>query len=173
MQLCGLRLASNVGLAVYKPEDPSLHLYSGIHHVGEVTEACILTYADCAIGNKTHYRTLTITGASWDEMKALLQRANAANVASVVILTHAFEYVKCQQIDYSGLVRNRINQNRMVRLCEFLRNNPDQYQAMTMSELACEPRGSALSSNTILTAPLIPVAARMLQNVLNDRIPGL
>ncbi len=173
MQSCGLRFASNVGLAVYKPEDPDLHFFSGIHKVGEVTEVCILTYTDRSIGNMAHDRTLTITGASWHETKALLQRAHAANVESVVILTHAFEYVKCRQTDFSGLRRNRINQDRLDRLCEFLRDNPDRYRAMTMSELASEPRDVTYSANTILKAPLIPVAARMLQNLLNDRIPSL
>jgi hypothetical protein len=173
MESVGLRFASNVALALYRPDDRDLHFYSGIHQVGHVTEVCVLTYVDCAIGNKLHYRALTITGSSWQETRTLLLRAYESNVESVVILTHPFEYVKRRQSDFSRLRRNRINQLRLVRLCEFLRDNSDRYEVATMVDLALSPQTAPRSTNVALKVPAIRTIERMLQNTLNDRIPTL
>jgi len=173
MEAVGLRFASNVALALYLPDDRGLHFYSGIHQVGDVTEVCVLTYVDCSIGNKRHYRTLTITGSSWRETETLLLRAHESNVESVVILTHPFEYVKRRQSDFCRLRRNRINQLRLVRLCEFLRDNSDRYEVATMGDLALSPRATPRSTNVVLMVPATRTIERMLQNVLNDRIPAL
>src|SRR5262245_41282220 len=140
MERVGMRMGSNIGLALYRPPDSELHLFSGIHQVGEVTEACLLTYVDFAVGSRVHYRTLTITGASWSETRALLERAHESGVESVVILTHPFEYVKYDSPDFSNLAPNRINQQRLASLCRFIRDNPDRYEAATIADLAAAPR---------------------------------
>ena len=173
MELAGIRVGSNVGLAVYRPADPALHFYSGIHQVGSVIEACITTYIDLALGNRSHYRTLTITGSSWNEMRTLLLRAHASKVESIAILTHPFEYVKYKRLDFSGLLPNRINQQRLRRLCEFLRGHADCFEVATMGELAAASRTASNADNVILKVPMLRAVERMVENSLNDRISAL
>ena len=173
MELAGIRVGSNVGLAVYRPADPALHFYSGIHQVGSVIEACITTYIDLALGNRSHYRTLTITGSSWNEMRTLLLRAHASKVESIAILTHPFEYVKYKRLDFSGLLPNRINQQRLRRLCEFLRDHADCFEVATMGELAAASRTASNADNVILKVPMLRAVERMVENSLNDRISAL
>ena len=175
MEQVGLRLASNIGLAVYRPQDAGLHFYSGIHRVGAVTEACITTYIDFAVGSRVHYRTLTITGSSWPELRTLLERAHESRVESIVILTHPFEYVKHERDDFSDLRPNRINQRRLVRLCEFLHQNAGRFEASTIDTLAFTPAAESAGSaaNVILKVPPARTLRRMLENGLNDRIPAL
>jgi peptidoglycan/xylan/chitin deacetylase (PgdA/CDA1 family) len=173
MELAGVRIGSNIGLGVYRPEDPGLHFFSGIHRVGEVIEVCVLTYKDFEVGKRAHHRTLTITGSSWKETRTLLLRAHQSNVETVVILTHPFEYVKCGRPDFSGLLPNRINQRRLVRLCEFLREHRDRFEATNFADLASSPQATPSEANVILKVPAMRAVARMVQNGLNDRIRGL
>jgi hypothetical protein len=173
MERVGLRMASNIGLALYRPDEPELHLFSGMHQVGDVTEACLLTYVDFGFGSHSHYRTLTITGASWEETRTLLLRAHESDVESVVILTHPFEYVKYSRVDFSDAVPNRINQQRLAALCRFLRANSDRFEAATMSDLAALPAPARPSPNVVLRVPPTRTLGRMLENGLNTRIRAL
>jgi peptidoglycan/xylan/chitin deacetylase (PgdA/CDA1 family) len=173
MERVGIRYSSNVALGLYRPADAGLHFYSGIHRVEGVTEICVLTYIDAAIGRRAHYRALTITGASWQETRTLLLRAREADVESVVILTHPFEYVKYDRQDFSGLVPNRINQRRLALLCEFLRDHDDRYEVATLGDLASRPPPPPSPANVILKVPPHCVVGRIVQNGLNSRIRRL
>lgn len=173
MEATGIRVGSNVGLAVYWPDDPALHLFSGIHRIGSVVEACVTTYADLALGKYAHYKTLTITGSSWREIKTLLLRAHRSQVKSIVILTHPFEYVKYKSVDFSGLFPNWVNQRRLIRLCEFLQDHSDWFEVTTMAQLASASRMELSADNTILKVPMLHAIERMAQNGLNDRIAAL
>lgn len=173
MELVGIPFGSNIGLGVYRPDDPSLHFFSGVHRVGSVTEVCVLTYVDFAIGNYVHHRLLTITGASWKETQTLLLRAHESKVESVVILTHPFEYVKYDRPDFRGLLPNRINQRRLGRLCEFLRDHDDRYEVASFCDLASRPPASLSEPNVILKVPAQRVVERIVQNGLNSRLRGL
>lgn len=173
MELAGIPVGSNVGLALYWPDDPALHFFSGIHRVGNVVEACVTTYIDLALGKRAHYKTLTITGSSWQEMRTLLLRAYQSSVESIVILTHPFEYVKIQSVDFSGLLPNRINQQRLSCLCEFLRDHGDWFEVMTIGQLASASPVASSADNVILQVPMLCAIGRMVQNSLNDRIAAL
>jgi len=173
MELVGVLFASNIGLGVYRPDDPGLHFFSGVHRVGDVTELCVLTYIDFAIGKRVHHRLLTTTGASWSETRTLLLRARESKVESVVILTHPFEYMKYDQPGFSGLLPNRINQRRLACLCDFLRDNGDRYEVGTFGALASGAPPPLSDANVILKVPARPVIELIVQNGLNDRIRGL
>ncbi len=174
MEEVGLKVGSNIALGVHVPEESDLHLYSGLHQIGQVLEACVLTYVDRQVGGRPHYRALTVTGASWAETRSLLLRAHAANVESVVVLTHPFEFVKYDAPGFTNVYRNRINQRRLRKLCAFLAENKDHFEVATVGQLASGvetslPRGG----NALLRAPWPQVVGRMLENALNDRIKSL
>ena len=92
---------------------------------------------------------------------------------SIVILTHPFEYVKTKSVDFSGLRPNRINQQRLSCLCEFLRDHGDWFEVMTMGHLASAFPVVSSADNVILKVPMLRAIGRMVQNSLNDRIVAL
>ena len=147
-------------------------MYSGLHQIGKVLEACVLTYIDRQIGSHIHHRCLTITGASWAETRSLLLRAHASNIESVVILTHPFEFVK-YALGFTNMYPSRINQGRLRKLCAFLAENGDRFEVATIGQLASRTASAARGSNVLLKAPWWEVAGRMVENVLNDHVKFL
>ncbi len=167
MKRCGLRFASNLGLAVFRPQEPELQLYGGCHEVEGVTEIPVTTYSDFSVGGRKHHKTLTITGCGWPEIRAVLQQSHDAGLSDVVLLTHCFEYVKHQDVTYEKLYPDRINQRRLVRLCEFLASEQG-FEAATLGNLkgvSPEP-----SKNPLFSVPLTAAAGRILINRINHSI---
>ena len=163
MRRCGLLLASNLGLAVYRPRESELQLYAGRHDILGVTEIPVTTFSDFSVAGRKHYKSLTITGTSWPETRTLLERARLAGLSDVVILTHPFEYVKHRDITYEALYRDRINRGRLERLCAFLAESPDfQIATLGQSEMAGEDE-----ANPVLSVPVTLALGRMLVNRIN------
>ena len=48
MSQVGLKIASNVGLAIFEPRETELRLNAGIHRIEGITELPVLTYTDLA-----------------------------------------------------------------------------------------------------------------------------
>lgn len=166
MARSGLPLGSNVAFGYAPPADPSLRLMGGVHPVGEVVEIPVLSYLQLTLGRWSKRRMLAITAASWPETKALLLAARKAGVSPVVILTHPFEFIKSP----GGADRvNRINQERLRKLCAFIAANPKSFRAATFGVDGERWRRSAPSSIPALRAPLGTVLGRMVTNALNDR----
>jgi hypothetical protein len=126
----GLDLASNVGLAIYRPADPELQLLGGRRRVDGVLEVPVLGYRDIALPGLDHVKNLTITGCSWAEIRWLLNAARRRGVGTVVVLTHPFEFFKYDE-SFSRLRPNRVNQRRFRALCEFLARHADGFEATT------------------------------------------
>jgi len=168
MEAVGLTLASNIGLGMYRPEESGLHFYSGIQRVGSVVELCVTTYADIRVSGRTHLRSLTVTGSSRAETRALLDRAHEHGVPAVVLLTHPFEFVKYTRADFANLKRNRLNQSRLVGLCEFLGRNPERFEVTTFRAFHMANQMPAVSSNVVLDIPLPITLGRMVANRVND-----
>lgn len=164
MRRCGMALASNLGLAVFWPREPALRLYAGRHAVEGVTEVPVTTFADLNLPGRPHYKTLTITGCSWPEIRCVLEGARAAGLSDVVVLTHPFEYVKHRDRTYEKLYPDRINRGRLERLCAFLAAAPD-FEAATLGSVA-EPSPSD-GRNPLLRVPLAYAVGRMLVNRIN------
>lgn len=166
MRRCGMHIASNVGLAIYRPKEPELRLYGGRHDVAGVREFPVTTYADLRLRGRDHLKTLTVTGTSWPEMRVLLRRAREREVSDVVVLTHPFEYVKHRDITYETLYPDRISRRRLRNLCAFLANEPD-FEAACMSQVD-EEAGS--ERDDLLEVPPLLAAGRMLVNRLNHAV---
>ncbi|MGI9509525.1 MAG: polysaccharide deacetylase [Geminicoccaceae bacterium] len=163
---CGLPIGSNVAFGYAPPADPSLRLMGGVHPVGGVVEVPVLSYLQLKVGRWSKRRMLAITAASWPETKALLLAARAAGISPVVILTHPFEFIK----SLGGRDRiNRINQQRLRKLCTFIADNPTNFRAATFGADGERWRRLAPASIKPLQAPLGAVLGRMVINALNDR----
>lgn len=166
-----LSVSSSVGTGIYLPEDPDLQIDSGKRSVNGVTEIPLTSYYDLPGIKPGHRKTLQITSCSWIELKALLKRANQLGYQQINILTHPFEYFKRSDFRYSKITRNRVNQQRLTSLCDFVAQNPDRFKTSNFvnnisrwcaAEDYSEPRLASPSS--LLTA------SRMLHNVVNDRV---
>lgn len=166
----GIPIASNIGLSIYSPKAPELHLWGGRHWVQGVLELPILSYRDFQIGSRPHCRTLTVTGSSWPEFKTLLWQARRAGVSPVVVLTHPFEYVKKRNFRYEDIRRNRINQRRLVNLCRFLRENDQDFVGCSFREGADRWLSSDGCDDPRLSVSPVFTFLRAAHNVTNDRL---
>ncbi len=168
MRACGLPLASNVGLGLNRPTDPTLRLRGGRHRIEGVLEAPVLTYA---AGRAD--RLFTTTATSWAETEGLLWAAREAGVETLVLLTHPFEFIKGDRLDPARQRVNRINQRRLERLCAFLAEHDDQFESVSFAQAEPGWLASSDQPEPQLRAPLLPVLGRMVENKANDLIPAL
>lgn len=166
----GIRLTSNLGIGVFRPHEPGLQLAGGRHWIGGILEVPVLTYTDPRIGRPDHQRCLTIAATSWSETRHLLWQARRAGVSPIVVLTHPFEFVKQWGFRYESLHRNRINQNRLTRLLEFIHQHDRDFVAVTFRDRAKEWLASETTPDPALSVPAVLVLRRMVENGVNDLI---
>ncbi|NQX88671.1 MAG: polysaccharide deacetylase [Halioglobus sp.] len=169
MASLGLTLSSNIATGIFTPDDPLLQLNSGRHNIHGVTEIPVFTYQDMNVLGRKRRKSLQITSCSWPEMRYLLRKARSAGIETVVILTHPSEFIKKSDFSYSRLTRNRVNQGRLSRLCEFIANNPAEFESVDFSEQADFWRSAEVQQHFI-TVPTHYALARMAHNFINDRL---
>lgn len=168
MKANGLRLASNIGVALCRPAEPELGLNGGRHWIEGVLEVPVLTYTQLA----RHDRLFTTTATSFAETQALLWRAHEARVPTLVLLTHPFEFIKGDRYDPAGMRSNRVNQSRLRRMCAFIAEHPREFEAVSFAAAAPGWLAGPDAPAPSLEAPLLPVLARIAENKVNDLIPA-
>jgi peptidoglycan/xylan/chitin deacetylase (PgdA/CDA1 family) len=169
MRDLGIRLSSNIAMGLFLPKEPALQLKCGRHRIHGVMEVPVFTYQDSQFAGRTHQKSLQITSCSWPEMKNLLWKARAAAVENIVILTHPFEYIKKTDFRYSKLIRNRVNQQRLDKLCGFIREHSQDFVAADFSSQFPAWTASEKPQQTIAISSLYAVG-RKLHNRVNDLI---
>ena len=170
MRGAGLSVASNIGLGYAPPAEPELRLRGGRHRIEGVLEVPVLTYRQ--LGGRAD-RLFTTTACSWAETERLLRSARAAEVETLVLLTHPFEFIKGDRLDPARQRINRINQRRLERLCAFIAAHPDEYEAVSFGGAAAGWLDAPDVPEPQLSAPLLPVLGRMVENGANDLIAAL
>ena len=166
----GIPYSSNVGVGIYDSGDPRYTLYSGQHERHGVRELPVLTFSDWTIGNKRHIKSLTIAGSSFAETRSLLEKARAAGIPLVVILTHPFEFVHNHDITFAQNRRHDLTQRRLVQLCKFLKDNDDRFDACGLAQAAAAlPAPTAAPANTLLEGALWQALPRMVAQVAHDK----
>ncbi|MCB1705716.1 MAG: polysaccharide deacetylase family protein [Halioglobus sp.] len=165
----GIPLSSNIALGVYQPHEPSLRHDSGRHRIHGVMELPVFSYQDLNLAGRRHKKSLQITSCSWPEMRHLLWKARRAGVENVVILTHPFEYVKKSDFRYNKLTRNRVNQQRLQKLCEFIHGHPQDFVSADFSEQH-EYWVSVEAEHPYIEMPSLYAIGRKLHNKLNDMV---
>lgn len=168
MAQAGLKVASNIGLALYRPREPMLQVANGRHAIHGVMEVPVLTYDQLRLGRWRKQRLFTINAASYRESVALLRTARAAGISPVVILSHPFEFVK-YAAGSSRFRPNPINQARLRRLCAFIVEHPTEFVSQDFRGGA--PSWLAEEAPAIrIGAPLPAVLLRIVENKVNDLV---
>lgn len=169
MRDLAIPLSSNVATGVFAPTDTLLQHDSGRHLIHGVMELPVFTYQDMQLGGKPHKKSLQITSCSWPEMKYLLQSARAQGVENIVILTHPSEFLKKTDFTYQKITRNRVNQQRLARLCEFIASQPDEFESADFSQQQARWTSSELHQ-PFIAIPAHFAVLRKLHNKLNDTL---
>jgi len=164
MQEMGLRFSSHLGMGVFRPQEPELHLNGGQHWIDGVVEIPVTSYRDLHIGNLARWKTLTVLGTSAPEMKAVINRAAAVEVSPVVILTHAHEYFHREEDTPHHLGRNRLARQRLESLCGFLSENADRFEVTTFRAQRDAWLNKPSSANPMLTVPPWWILRRVFEN---------
>lgn len=161
----GIPFSSNIGLGVYNCGLADYQLRAGRHLRHGVLECPVLTFADWP----GHVKTVSVSGTSFAEMRWLLDRAQAAGLELVVILSHPFEYVQSYGDGFRVLRRHAVNQSRLQRLCAYIAANPHRFQASGMAAAAGMPLAAASCANPLLRGRPWQTAARLATQVAYDR----
>ncbi|MCB1842290.1 MAG: hypothetical protein KDI09_04945 [Halioglobus sp.] len=169
MQALGIPLSSNIAMGVYEPSEPLLRHDSGRHLIHGVMELPVFTYQDMQIGSRTRRKSLQITSCSWPEMRHLLWKAREAGVENIVVLTHPSEFIKKTDFRYTRLTRNRVNQERLRKLCAFIQSQPEEFVSADFATSLSEWKGSELHQ-PFITIPSGFSLLRKLHNRLNDSL---
>ncbi|WP_448556477.1 hypothetical protein [Thalassotalea montiporae] len=162
-------MASNLGLGIYTPPEPSLQLMGGRHRIKGVMEIPVLTYQDAKFGRNRHLKSLQITSCSWPEMKRILWAARKLGVEQIVVLTHPFEFIKKSDFRYTKTTNNKLNQKRLQRLCEFIQTHDQDFVSTNFSQSA-KTWTSTEVEDPFVAIPSIYSIGRKLENKLNDTI---
>jgi len=133
MSSLNIPMASNVALGVFQPKEKNLQLYGGRYSIENVLEMPVFSYQDLNIMGRKHIKSLQITSCSWPEMKYILTKARQQGIRNIVILTHPFEFIKKSDFQYSKLIRNRVNQNRLIKLCQFLAEHDQDFKTVSFA----------------------------------------
>ena len=120
MSEVNIPIASNIGLGFWKPDDGELWVEAGRKKIHDVMEVPIFTYMDKDLMGQVPAKSLQITSCSWPEMKYILLKARKKGIENIVILTHPYEFIKKKDDQYIQMIRNRVNQERLEKLCSFI-----------------------------------------------------
>lgn len=161
----GIPYSSNVGVGVFNCGRDDYQLYAGRHVRHGVVECPVLSFRDLG----AHVKTVSVSGTSFAEMRALLDRAYETGLELVVILSHPFEYVQSYGDGFQQLRRHAVNQSRLERLCGYVADHPARFQGSGLAAAAALPLTSDSSRNPLLPGRAWHTAARLATQVLYDR----
>ncbi len=163
-------LASNVALGVFRPKEPELQIYSGIRTVQGVSELPVFSYQDMNILGRKNIKSLQITSCSWPEMKYILWQARKKGIRNVVILTHPFEYIKQTDFLSNNFIRNRINQKRLDKLCQFISEHDQDFVSTDFGQISKKIITGNDTDDPLLAIPTYYAIGRKIHNKINDTL---
>lgn len=163
-----IRLSSNLGIGSVWPDEDELQIFSGAQEIEGVLEVPVTTYRQWWFPSPT-FRALTLAGTAWLEIEALLRNARAQNISPVVILTHPFEFIRGGRPGYHRIEPNRVNQQRLIKLCRFLAAGRSEFRPISLGGAAKHWLLNQPTANGPLHVSLPRAAYRMMENKLNER----
>lgn len=166
----GVPLASNIGLGLYRPENSRLHLQHGRVLVDNVMEVPVFSYNDSPLLAPKNLKTMQITSCTWPEIKKLLWQARKMGISNVVILTHPFEFVKRSDLRFTRMTRNRVNQKRISKLCQFINEHDQDFVAADFGGSKSDWLKAESSPVNQVKIPDHHRFLRKLHNGINDKI---
>ena len=81
------------------------------------------------------YKPLDLNGVSFEEIRYVLQRAQSSSLHAMTIILHCFSFIKAYDPQYTKVRKRQNVIDRYTRLCEFLKNNADQFHCRTFGTL--------------------------------------
>jgi hypothetical protein len=169
MKQAQLYLASNICIASADYEDQSLCQAGGVQVVEGVHELTVGCFIDPGPVGKGRYRAAQITACSASELTSLLDECHAQSAETLVLVTHPFEFIKKADFRYTFLRPNRLVQQRLEVLCQFLRQHQDRFEVCTFGalgqEMPLQPQTAPFLKSSVLRS-----LTRATQNFVNDRI---
>lgn len=166
----GIPISSSVCRAIFRPVEPALQLTGGRHRIEGTLEVPALSYTDLAFAGWRRERLLAVTASSWPEMRSLLWQARRAGILPIVIVTHPFEFIKWRNGSFENAVRNRVSQERLLKLLAFLRTHDADFVAVSMAGRKDAWLAADACDMPRLAVPAVRTLLRMLENGVNDRI---
>jgi hypothetical protein len=168
MKRAGLELGSNICVAVHVPPEPELYVTGGVHSFAGVRELPVTCFSDVGPLGRGRPRPLQLTAVSFAEMTASLNQLHVKGGSIAMLVTHPFEFLKRDDLRYSGMRRNELVQGRFERLCRFLASNHDRFEVVTLAAAANSlPAGSA---SVPLKGTALRSVVRAAQNYVNDHV---
>jgi hypothetical protein len=168
MRHSGLRVSSNICLAIERPPEPALALTGGVHCIAGIRELPVTCFADIGPIGRGRLRPMQVTALTAREQIDLLEAAHACDNPIVVIVTHPFEFIKKRDFRYGDIRPNRIVQHRFRQLCEFVAENSDRFEVSPLAVAADSLKTP--QPWTELTGNWVSASIRAAQNGINDRI---
>ena len=165
-----IKLASNIGIPIFKPKEPELQIENTPSCISNTVEIPITTYQ--SMGHR--HKALTITGTSFKETKEVLTKCKSLGIRHVIILTHVHEFIKINR-DESKIKANKVNLNRLNSLCEFVNDNK-RFKFNTFGQLASVSTEQLVNRQSeMLTESAIHTSRAsgmwtIIENQLNDRV---
>lgn len=163
-------VSSNVAIGVNLPDEEELYLNGGRHYVKGVMELPVYSYVDRFVSGKEHVKSLQITSCSWPEMKFLLNKARAEGVENIVILTHPFEFIKKSDPYFTKITRNRVNQQRLEKLCMFIAENENDFISADFGSNHQKWLSRGPRQENLLEMPPYYAFGRRVHNLINDKL---
>jgi hypothetical protein len=165
----GILLSSSIAVPVHRPAEEALARPSSRHRIGELLEFPVFSYT-YPLGTGERSRPLAITACSCAEILSVLMQARNHAISPVIILTHPQEYVKQKGSHYTIMRHNRVNQNRLKTVLNFLSRNKDQFVTVPISRMSNDGSGLLGSGNPVISVSTRQALGRMFVNGLNGLV---
>lgn len=103
--------------------------------ISGIVEFPVTNFKSRGLKGKWEYRPLDINGASFREMKYVLDKAASLGIANVTVIGHSFSFVKAYEQQYNRVRPRWQVIRRFEKLCHFLASNYDKFQVVTFGSL--------------------------------------
>lgn len=169
MREAGLKLASNVGLALHRPAEAALCRYAGLCTFSGIVEVPVTSYRLPLL--KRRLSLLSITGSSFAEMRRVLTVASHKGVGPIVVLMHPHDFHIPLTDGVSARPRyvpDRLRQRRLEQLCRFVTANRSRFRVTTFADSV--GRWTALAArqasdgDPVMTSSLRGLVLRTIEN---------
>ena len=129
-----IRYSSNYNLAYRNCNyTKTYQLKNDIFCIEEVFEIPITCYKECPI--RKEWNSFQISAASYKELKEALYHYHRQRVQVITIITHSFEFVKPNDIQFLRMTPNHLLIKRFDNICNYLAKNSDKYEVITYRQL--------------------------------------
>ena len=166
----GIKYSSNYNIA-YPNCDyvDNNHLKNDIFLIDQVFELPLTCYRQFPL-RKT-WNSFQISATSYAEFKAALNHYYNQQIQLITILTHSFEFVRPNDIQFSTIAPKRLLIRRFDNICNFLARHVDKFEVITYKQLDNLIRNNTLTLRSQLTdfyqSPFSKTSCRYLENMIS------